>query len=59
MLPPAEVVARAMQLGALITARPRSSRRLTHAVVARTWQRRVVEDLRASYAHQLLAALRH
>ncbi|MGL5850286.1 MAG: hypothetical protein ACRCZD_05815 [Phycicoccus sp.] len=52
-------MARAMQLGALITARPRSSRRLTHAVVARTWQRRVVEDLRASYAHQLLAALRH
>ncbi|MFD1538896.1 hypothetical protein [Nonomuraea guangzhouensis] len=41
-----------------IAATPRTSRRLTHAVIRRPWQRRIVEDLRAEYAHQLLAASR-
>jgi enoyl-CoA hydratase/carnithine racemase len=49
---------RAHELAQSIARQPRTSRRLTHAVVSRRWQRRVIEDLRATYALQLLAMSR-
>lgn len=39
-------------------AEPRASRRLTHALTARVSQRRLIEDLRNSYTHQLFAGTR-
>lgn len=54
VLPRAELMPRAHELASRIMARPRTTRRLTHGIVSRPWQRRLVADLRSSYAHQLL-----
>jgi enoyl-CoA hydratase/carnithine racemase len=58
VLPPDQVMTRAREIAAAIMAKPRTARRLTHAVIQRPWQRRIVEDLRGGYAHQLLASSR-
>jgi enoyl-CoA hydratase/carnithine racemase len=50
----AELLPRARELAARIMDRPRTVRRLTHGIVSRPWQRRLVTELRSSYAHQLL-----
>ncbi|MFJ9371018.1 enoyl-CoA hydratase/isomerase family protein [Nocardia sp. NPDC101769] len=55
VLPRAELLTRALDLAAEITTVPRTARRLTHAVMARAWQRRLVSELRDHYAHQLLS----
>lgn len=54
ILPRDDLLTRALDLAAQIMARPRTARRLTHGIVARAWQRRLVSELRDSYAHQLL-----
>jgi hypothetical protein len=41
-----------------IMSRPRITRRLTHSLVSRNWQHRVVNDLRAAYTAQLLSITR-
>ncbi|MFI7039549.1 enoyl-CoA hydratase/isomerase family protein [Microbispora rosea] len=56
VLPRDRLMARAREIAAAVAATPRAARRLTRAVVRRSWQRRIVEDLREAYAHQLLAA---
>jgi enoyl-CoA hydratase/carnithine racemase len=56
--PADRIYARAQELARAIMARPRISRRLTHSLVSRNWQRRVVDDLRAAYTTQLLAISR-
>lgn len=55
VLPRADLLPRALDLAAQIMATPRTARRLTHGLITRTWQRRLVAELRDSYAHQLLA----
>ena len=55
VLPRDELLPRALDLAAQIMARPRTARRLTHGLITRTWQRRLVAELRDSYARQLLA----
>lgn len=55
VLPRGELLPRAADLAAQIMASPRTARRLTHGLITRTWQRRLVAELRDSYAHQLLA----
>jgi enoyl-CoA hydratase/carnithine racemase len=55
VLPRPDLLPRALELASHIMARPRTARRLTHAIVTRTWQRRLVADLRDCYAHQLLS----
>jgi len=54
VLPPDQVMTRAREIAAAIMAKPRTARRLTHALIQRPWQRRIVEDLRGGYAQQLL-----
>jgi enoyl-CoA hydratase/carnithine racemase len=56
VLPAAQVLARAHEMAASIAAGPAPARRLTHAVVSRGWQRRVVAELREQYALQMLSA---
>ncbi len=53
-----QLMPRAREIAEAIMSRPRIARRLTHSVIQRQWQARVVEDLRSSYAHQLLASSR-
>jgi enoyl-CoA hydratase/carnithine racemase len=53
--PVEQIHARAQELARDIMARPRTTRRLTHSLVSRNWQRRVVDDLRATYIAQLLS----
>jgi enoyl-CoA hydratase/carnithine racemase len=55
VLPRDDLLPRALDLAAKIMASPRTARRLTHGLITRTWQRRLVAELRDSYAHQLLA----
>lgn len=55
VLPRGDLLPRADHLAAQIMASPRTARRLTHGLITRTWQRRLVAELRDSYAHQLLA----
>jgi enoyl-CoA hydratase/carnithine racemase len=54
VLPADELLPRALELARQIRSRPRSARRLTHGAV-RSWQHVVVQQLRATYAQQLLA----
>ena len=56
--PAEQIHARAQELARDIMARPRITRRLTHSLVSRDWQRRVVNDLRAAYTAQLLSIAR-
>jgi enoyl-CoA hydratase/carnithine racemase len=58
VLPREQLLPRAREIAERIISRPRIARRLTHAVLARRWQLRVVEELRSSYAQQLLASSR-
>jgi enoyl-CoA hydratase/carnithine racemase len=54
--PEEELLPRAHELARLILQRPRLSRRMTHNVVTRRWQREVVSTLREQYSQQLLAS---
>jgi enoyl-CoA hydratase/carnithine racemase len=56
--PAEQIHARAQEIARDIMARPRTTRRLTHSLVSRQWQRRVVDDLRAAYPTQLLSIMR-
>jgi enoyl-CoA hydratase/carnithine racemase len=58
VLPAEQLLPRAREIAEIIMSKPRTSRRLTHALVQRSWQRRVAMDLRSGYAHQLLASSR-
>jgi enoyl-CoA hydratase/carnithine racemase len=55
VLPRADLLPRALDLATQIMARPRTTRRLTHGIVSRVWQRRLVTELRDTYARQLLS----
>jgi len=55
VLPRDALLPRALDLAAQIMAVPRTARRLTHGLITRTWQHRLVAELRDSYARQLLA----
>jgi enoyl-CoA hydratase/carnithine racemase len=56
--PGGQLTKRAQEIARAIMARPRTARRLTHSLVSRNWQRRIVADLRSAYAHQLLSMTR-
>ncbi len=56
VLPFCDLEVRSRELAQAILRKPRMARRMTHAVIARHWQRRVVSALREQYAQQLLAA---
>lgn len=58
VLPADELLPRALELAGRIRSQPRSTRRLTHTIITRAWQQAVVQQLRASYAQQLLAMTR-
>jgi enoyl-CoA hydratase/carnithine racemase len=58
VLPRERLIPRAHEIAEKIMTKPRSSRRLTHAVVQRQWQQRIVDELRSSYAQQLFASSR-
>ncbi|MFQ6330403.1 enoyl-CoA hydratase/isomerase family protein [Nocardia sp. CWNU-33] len=53
VLPPAELLKRAWELAELIASKPRTTRRLTHAVAQRPWKRRLVDDLGFGFAHEM------
>ena len=55
VVPDQRLLPRAWELAVEIMAAPRATRRLTHAVVQRPWQRRLVDDLAFGRAHHLLA----
>lgn len=55
VLPEADLLPRAHELAKMIMLRPRHARRMTHTVLTRSWQHRVVGGLREQYAQQLLA----
>jgi enoyl-CoA hydratase/carnithine racemase len=57
VVPATALASRARELAATIAGRPRAARRLTHSILARGWQRRILTDLREQYASQLLAAV--
>lgn len=56
VLPETELLPRAHELAQMILQCPRHARRMTHAVLTRHWQQRVVGGLWEQYAQQLLAA---
>jgi enoyl-CoA hydratase/carnithine racemase len=56
VVPREQLTARAHEIAQRITAAPRAVRRMTHTMLARDWQRRVVDGLRGAYAHQILEA---
>ena len=53
VVPAERLVPRAQELAATIMATPRTTRRLTHAVLQRPWKRRLVDDLAFGRAHRL------
>ncbi|MFI7231132.1 enoyl-CoA hydratase/isomerase family protein [Nonomuraea angiospora] len=53
VVPADRLILRARELAATIMAAPRTTRRLTHAVLQRPWKRRLVDDLGFGRAHQL------
>jgi enoyl-CoA hydratase/carnithine racemase len=55
VLPRQDLLPRALDLAAQIMTASRTTRRLTHSLATRTWQRSLLTGLRDSYAHQLLA----
>lgn len=55
VLPRAELLPPAHELATQAMGTPRTARRRTHEILARTWRRRVVAELRDCHAHQLLA----
>ncbi|WP_327710527.1 enoyl-CoA hydratase/isomerase family protein [Streptomyces sp. NBC_00464] len=59
VLPREQLMDRARRIAETVMAAPRTSRRLTHAVVSHPWRRRISEDLRGLYARQLLAGSGH
>ncbi len=58
VIPRERLIPRAREIAEMAMTKPRTARRLTHAVVQRQWQRCVVDELRSSYAQQLLASSR-
>ncbi|MFG1966747.1 enoyl-CoA hydratase/isomerase family protein [Nonomuraea sp. NPDC049028] len=54
VVPDERLLPRAWELAAEIMAAPRATRRLTHAIVQRPWQRRLVDDLAFGRTHHLL-----
>ncbi|MEU7004087.1 enoyl-CoA hydratase-related protein [Nonomuraea sp. NPDC046570] len=56
VLPPDRLLPRAWQLAEMIMSCPRTTRRMTHAVMQRPWKRRLVNDLAMGRAHQLFDA---
>lgn len=55
VVPSEDLMPRARELARMIMARPRTARRLTHAVIQRPWKRRLVEDLGYGMAHEMFA----
>jgi enoyl-CoA hydratase/carnithine racemase len=53
VLPADQLLARAWEIAESIMRRPRSARRLTHAIVQRPWKRRLVDDLGYGVAHEM------
>jgi enoyl-CoA hydratase/carnithine racemase len=53
VLPLDRLLARAWEIAEMMMKRPRTARRLTHAVINRPWKRRLVDDLGFGRAHQL------
>ncbi|MEV1246180.1 enoyl-CoA hydratase/isomerase family protein [Nonomuraea sp. NPDC050022] len=54
VVPDERLQPRAWELAAEIMAAPRATRRLTHAIIQRPWQRRLVDDLAFGRTHHLL-----
>lgn len=53
VLPRDRLLPRAWELAGTIMQRPRTARRLTHAIVQRPWKRRLVQDLGFGLAHEM------
>lgn len=53
VLPADRLLPRAWELARTIMSKPRTVRRLTHAVIQRPWKRRLVEDLGFGIAHEI------
>lgn len=53
ILPANEILPRAWQLAEAIMKAPRTTRRLTHAIAARPWKRRLTQDLGFGVAHEM------
>jgi enoyl-CoA hydratase/carnithine racemase len=53
VLPADELLPRARQLAEAIMTQPRTTRRMTHAILQRPWKRRLVHDLAFGRSHQL------
>ncbi|WP_327656748.1 enoyl-CoA hydratase/isomerase family protein [Streptomyces sp. NBC_00483] len=56
VLPRDQLMDQARRVAETIMAAPRTTRRLTHALISRPWRRRITEELRSGYATQLLAS---
>ncbi|MEC3920260.1 enoyl-CoA hydratase/isomerase family protein [Nocardia sp. CDC160] len=52
VLPADRLLPRAWELAEMIVSRPRTARRLTHAIAQRPWKRRLVQDLGFGAAHE-------
>lgn len=55
VLPADRLMPRAWELARTIMSKPRTTRRLTHAVIQRPWKRRLVDDLGFGMAHEMFA----
>jgi enoyl-CoA hydratase/carnithine racemase len=53
VLPGDELLPRAWEIARAIMKSPRTARRLTHAIAARPWKRRLVHDLGFGLAHEM------
>lgn len=53
VLPGDELLPRAWEIARAIMTSPRTARRLTHAIAARPWKRRLVHDLGFGLAHEM------
>lgn len=61
VLPAEKLLPRAWEIAETMMRRPRTTRRLTHAIVQRPWKRRLVQDLGFGIAHEMfgLSADKH
>jgi enoyl-CoA hydratase/carnithine racemase len=57
VLPRERLLPRARELAAMIMRRPVNARRLTHAIVAQPWKRRLADDLGFHLGHELTGIL--
>jgi hypothetical protein len=59
VLPTDDLLPRARQIARTMMDRPRSTRRLTHAIAQRPFRRRLLEDHGFGMAHELFGVFTH